>query len=180
MLIADYRLCLSSGVPANCFCRHRSRRVRRTAAGSPGRIRAVLPQTQRAGRPARWFERLLAELQFELWIGDAAEIRTKRVRKQKTSALWSIPRNVRKAQLGALTRNLVELQHRNRCRRWQCGNGTLQDLGAEMPATCQASNYSDDPNHFKNERATRVDGWPEMHLQQRLEGQMQTKLQHPR
>jgi transposase len=33
---------------------------------------------------ARWFERLLAELDFELWIGDAAEIRTKRVRKQKT------------------------------------------------------------------------------------------------
>jgi transposase len=33
---------------------------------------------------ARWFERLLAELQFELWIGDAAEINTKRVRKQKT------------------------------------------------------------------------------------------------
>src|SRR5213594_3512049 len=33
---------------------------------------------------ALWFERLLAELQFELWIGDAAEIRTKRVRKQKT------------------------------------------------------------------------------------------------
>ena len=33
---------------------------------------------------ARWFERLLAELQFELWVGDAAEIRTKRVRKQKT------------------------------------------------------------------------------------------------
>ena len=24
---------------------------------------------------ARWFERLLAELNFELWIGDAAEIR---------------------------------------------------------------------------------------------------------
>ena len=33
---------------------------------------------------ARWFERLLTEVQFELWIGDAAEIRTKRVRKQKT------------------------------------------------------------------------------------------------
>ena len=32
----------------------------------------------------RWFERLLAELNFELWIGDAAEIRTRRVRKQKT------------------------------------------------------------------------------------------------
>ena len=33
---------------------------------------------------ARWFERLLAELRFELWIGDAAEIRRKRGRKQKT------------------------------------------------------------------------------------------------
>ncbi len=32
---------------------------------------------------ARWFERLLAELGIELWIGDAAEIKTKRVRKQK-------------------------------------------------------------------------------------------------
>jgi transposase len=33
---------------------------------------------------AGWFEHLLRDLQFELWIGDAAEIRTKRVRKQKT------------------------------------------------------------------------------------------------
>ena len=33
---------------------------------------------------SRWFERLLCDLQFELWIGNAAEIRTKRVRKQKT------------------------------------------------------------------------------------------------
>ena len=33
---------------------------------------------------AGWFERLLAELQFELWIGDAAEIHNRRVRKQKT------------------------------------------------------------------------------------------------
>jgi transposase len=33
---------------------------------------------------SRWFERLLAELGIEVWIGDAAEIRTKRVRKQKT------------------------------------------------------------------------------------------------
>jgi len=41
---------------------------------------------------SRWFERLLRELGFELWIGDAAEIRTKRVRKQKTdrqdAQLW--------------------------------------------------------------------------------------------
>ncbi len=32
----------------------------------------------------RWFERLMGVLQIELWIGDAAEIQTKRVRKQKT------------------------------------------------------------------------------------------------
>jgi transposase len=50
--------------------------------------RALAGQNVRVGMEAsghaRWFERLLAELQFELWIGDAAEIRTKRVRKQKT------------------------------------------------------------------------------------------------
>ena len=33
---------------------------------------------------ARWFERLLGELNFELWIGDATEIARKRERKQKT------------------------------------------------------------------------------------------------
>jgi transposase len=33
---------------------------------------------------ARWFERLLAELGFELWIGDPAQIKAKRVRKKKT------------------------------------------------------------------------------------------------
>jgi len=33
---------------------------------------------------SRWFERLLAELGFELWMGDPAEIKTKRVKKQKT------------------------------------------------------------------------------------------------
>jgi transposase len=37
-----------------------------------------------ASGQARWFERMISELRFELWIGDAAEIRTKRVRKQKT------------------------------------------------------------------------------------------------
>jgi len=50
--------------------------------------RALAGQKVRVGMEAsghaRWFERLLAELQFELWIGDAAEIRTRRVRKQKT------------------------------------------------------------------------------------------------
>jgi transposase len=46
-----------------------------------------LPQVRvgmEASGHGRWFERLLGELQIELWIGDAAEIRTKRVRKQKT------------------------------------------------------------------------------------------------
>jgi transposase len=33
---------------------------------------------------SRWFERLLTELGMELWIGNAAVIKTKRVRKQKT------------------------------------------------------------------------------------------------
>ena len=37
-----------------------------------------------ASGQARWFERMLRELKFELWIGDAAEIRAKRIRKKKT------------------------------------------------------------------------------------------------
>jgi transposase len=37
-----------------------------------------------ASGQARWFERLLGELKFELWIGDATEIARKRERKQKT------------------------------------------------------------------------------------------------
>jgi transposase len=36
---------------------------------------------------SRWFERLLAGLGFEVWIGDAAEIKKMRVRKQKTDRL---------------------------------------------------------------------------------------------
>ena len=32
---------------------------------------------------ARWFERLMAELEYELWVGDPAQIKAKRVRKQK-------------------------------------------------------------------------------------------------
>jgi transposase len=33
---------------------------------------------------SRWFERLMTELDFELWIGDPAEIKAARVRKKKT------------------------------------------------------------------------------------------------
>ena len=47
---------------------------------------------------SRWFERLLQELGCELWIGDPAEIRTKRVRKQKTDR--------QDAQLMAMLRQL--------------------------------------------------------------------------
>ena len=32
----------------------------------------------------RWFERLIAELSFELWTGDTAKIRAKRVRRTKS------------------------------------------------------------------------------------------------
>src|SRR5437762_13512880 len=34
---------------------------------------------------ARWFERLLAELGIEVWIGDAAASKTRRVRAQETA-----------------------------------------------------------------------------------------------
>jgi transposase len=34
--------------------------------------------------PVHWFERLLADLGYELWIGDSAKIRASEVRKQKT------------------------------------------------------------------------------------------------
>ena len=36
---------------------------------------------------SRWFERLLAELGFELWVGDPAQIRARRVRKQRNDRL---------------------------------------------------------------------------------------------
>jgi transposase len=45
---------------------------------------ASVPVGREATGYSRWFERLLAELGMELWIGDAAEIKTQRVRKQKT------------------------------------------------------------------------------------------------
>ena len=48
---------------------------------------ASLPKPVRVGIEAtgytQWFERLLQELRHELWVGDAAEIRARAVRKQK-------------------------------------------------------------------------------------------------
>jgi transposase len=50
--------------------------------------RSLAGQQMRVGMEAcghyPWFERLLAELGFELWLGDAAKIRAAVVRKQKT------------------------------------------------------------------------------------------------
>ena len=55
----------------------------RTLAKSGNKVRVGMEASGHAG----WFERLLAELNFELWMGDAAKIAAKRVRKQKTDRL---------------------------------------------------------------------------------------------
>src|SRR5262249_49594623 len=51
---------------------------------------ASLPKPVRVGMEAtgyaQWFERILAKLGHELWVGDAAAIRAAMVRKQKTDA----------------------------------------------------------------------------------------------
>jgi transposase len=64
------------------------KRLAREEAESFYRGMASTGQKVRVGMEAsgyaRWFERLLAELQIELWIGDASEIERKRARKQKT------------------------------------------------------------------------------------------------
>jgi transposase len=60
--------------------REEAEKFYRTLAAAGQQVRIGME----ASGHARWFERRLAELQLELWIGDAAEIRTKRVRKQKT------------------------------------------------------------------------------------------------
>lgn len=82
----DTRSRFSPRVSANCFGGKETgefqekRLAHREEAESF--YRALAGRKVRVG--ARWFERLLAELNIELWIGDAAVIRTNRVRKQKT------------------------------------------------------------------------------------------------
>ena len=61
---------------------HESGEARAFYAGLTGPVRVGIEATGHT----RWFERLLAELGQELWIGDAAEIRASMVRKQKTDA----------------------------------------------------------------------------------------------
>ena len=54
----------------------------RTLATAGARVRVGME----ASRHASWFERLLGELNFEPWVGHAARIAAKRVRKQKTGS----------------------------------------------------------------------------------------------
>jgi transposase len=54
--------------------------VRSINRGLQGPVRVGIEATG----PIHWFERLLAELGHELWIGDSAKIRASEVRKQKT------------------------------------------------------------------------------------------------
>ena len=62
------------GVKRSSFTVQKLRRP--GSAGGDGGLQAHYP----------WFERLLAELGMELWMGDAAKIRAAVVRKQKTDA----------------------------------------------------------------------------------------------
>jgi len=61
---------------------HESGEARAFYGGLEGPVRVGIEATGHS----RWFERMLAELGHEPWIGDAAEIRASMVRKQKTDA----------------------------------------------------------------------------------------------
>ena len=61
---------------------HESGEARAFYANLEGAVRVGIEATGHT----RWFERMLAELGHELWIGNAAEIRASMVRKQKTDA----------------------------------------------------------------------------------------------
>lgn len=61
---------------------HANGEARAFYAHLPGQVRVGIEATGHT----RWFERLLAQLGHELWIGDAAQIRAAMVRKQKTDA----------------------------------------------------------------------------------------------
>jgi transposase len=61
---------------------HESGEARAFYASLEGPVRVGIEATGHT----RWFERMLAEMGHELWIGDAAQIRASMVRKQKTDA----------------------------------------------------------------------------------------------
>ena len=61
---------------------HETGEAEKFYASLPGPARVGVEATIRA----QWFERALARYSHELWVGDAAEIRAARVRKQKTDS----------------------------------------------------------------------------------------------
>ena len=65
--------------------------------GEAHRFYRNLPRPVRVGveatGPLHWFERLLAELGHELWIGDSAKIRASEVRRVATHFLFFLPPN---------------------------------------------------------------------------------------
>src|SRR2546428_10086375 len=58
---------------------------------------ASLPKPSLIGMEAtgytQWFERLVAELGHELWVGDPAEIRARALRRQKTDTGGGVAKN---------------------------------------------------------------------------------------
>jgi transposase len=81
---------------------------------------------------SRWFERLLTELGMELWMGDAAEIKTKRVRKRKTD------RQDAQLLLNLMVENRfprvwIPHEHKKRLARYDEAKGCLdQNAGLEV------------------------------------------------
>ena len=75
-----------------------------------------------------WFERLLAELGFELWFGDAAKVRASVVRKQKRTAMrntcW-----IYCARIGF---------RRSGCRVWKCGTCAVAGASPQAGAGADA------------------------------------------
>ena len=69
-----------------------------------------------------WFERLLAELGHELWIGDAARVRAMAVSPQKTDARCRSP--VAAAVAGPFSADLGTLARGTRSAAVCCGIGT--------------------------------------------------------
>ena len=61
---------------------HENGEAKKFYAGLRGPVRVGMEATGYA----QWFERMLAQLGHELWVGDAAAIRASIVRKQKTDS----------------------------------------------------------------------------------------------
>jgi transposase len=86
----DYRLRFPSGFSTNCHGGHGNRETHGKRLTPPEAIQfysqlqgQVLVGMEGCGNTL-WFERLLAELGHDLWLGDAGKIRALEVRKQKT------------------------------------------------------------------------------------------------